>query len=243
MDDNSQTSSSREKAIERIKKMLRLSKSANPNEAAVALNMAVKKMKELGLSFSDIGVSSIKSIYVRTPISSGIDRIPLYENIFLNLIVKAFGVKMLLRIDEGKKYYHIYGPTDRVEVAAYSCEVLARQLKSARKKYMADYKVRHFWLWPSLPKSWKTAMGDSYAEGWVAGMKNHIDVFYEVTPEEQKCMDDFLKKEGKVKPAGYHSCNYRDEGYDLGYAHGSDAYLNTGVNHSFEESRQLTFSN
>ena len=62
MDDNRQTASSREKVIERIKKMLRLSKSANPNEAAVALNMAVKKMKELGLSFSDIGVSSIVHI-------------------------------------------------------------------------------------------------------------------------------------------------------------------------------------
>ena len=243
MDDNNQTASNREKAIERVKKMLRLSKSANPNEAAVALNMAVKKMKELGLSFSDIGVSSIKSLYVRTPISSGMNRIPLYENVFLNLIIKAFGVEMILKTEDGKKFYHIYGPADRVEIAAYSCEVLARQLKASRKKYLDDYKASIPWMWGSISRSWKTALGDSYAEGWVAGMKNHIDVFYEVTPDEKKCMDEFLKKEGKFKMTRSRSYNYRDEGYELGYAHGSDAYLNTGVNHSFESSRQLTFTN
>ena len=137
MSDNADKNSaaSRERRLERVKKLLNLSKSGNPNEAALAMNMAVRILQESGLTMEDVGISEIKSIKLKKVLSAGFNRVPNYETKFLRLMEKAFGIKVILSKDYGVKTYEFYGPGDRVDMGVYVCEVLVRQLSAARKQF------------------------------------------------------------------------------------------------------------
>lgn len=233
MSDNADKNSAaiRERRLERVKKLLNLSKSGNPNEAALAMNMAVRILQESGLTMEDVGLSEIKSVKLKKVLSSGFNRVPNYETRFLRLMEKAFGIKVIYSKDYGVKTYEFYGPGDRVDMGVYVCEVLVRQLSAARKRYLKE--DCNFGNW-SVFRTLKRDMADSYCSGWVSGVTDLVNTFVDITPEEQKLIEKFEKinypNMGETKSRS--GASWNAQGYNKGISDGRNATLNRPVNGS-----------
>ncbi|MBQ8708232.1 MAG: DUF2786 domain-containing protein [Succinivibrionaceae bacterium] len=231
--------------LERVRKMLRLSKSSNPHEAANALAMAVRMMQEMKISFEDLGVMEIKTILVKTTLSRAFNRLPQFESDFVDLICRAFGVDMIYSYEDGKKCYKFYGLSDRVEIAAFSFEVLARQLNYARKKFIESQRAEYDWRWRFMERSLKNAIAENFCSGWVQGITEMVTEFNELTPQEQQSMKIYKEKNFKnLGSISTREWDYEDnDGYNRGFSSGQEAYLNRPVSGSSERQAALAYWN
>lgn len=115
------------KHIEKLKKLLALAASGNPHEAALALRRARKLMDVHGITHSDIAMSDIdETISHYWP--TGSLRPPRYMPGLMNIIREVFGVNSIIRPGT-RPSVGFYGNRERAALAAYTWEVLARQLK------------------------------------------------------------------------------------------------------------------
>ncbi|EOV8094097.1 DUF2786 domain-containing protein [Vibrio parahaemolyticus] len=157
----SNTNSPDEKAINKVKKCLELSRSGNAHEAAMALVMAHKLMKKYGISqteidFADIKVARSSATFPTNP--------PTYTVNLIYYIGLHFQVKPLyahtLVGGKWKRYVEFYGSQQGVELAAYAFDVFYRTVVDARKAYLGTIHKN------TKPHN-KTKRADVYANGWV----------------------------------------------------------------------------
>jgi len=157
-----------EKILEKIKKCLRLAQSSNANEAAAALRQAQKLMDIHGISATDVQASDIESYSTKS--GTGMNP-PSYVASLANIIALAFGANWLYRksYDLGRWVGSVeyYGCNGSAEVCGYAFEVLSRQLKRDRTKYLAK-------LSKSLKRATKMRRGDLYASAWVHVVSKQI---------------------------------------------------------------------
>ena len=86
--------------IEKIKKLLALSDSSNPNEAAVALSRAQKLMEKINIESKEVNSENgIDEIKLKT-LSSINTQIIMSK--LLNIIRKAFGIEFILHTTNSK---------------------------------------------------------------------------------------------------------------------------------------------
>lgn len=129
--------SDKDKLLRKIKKLLALSKSTNPHEAASALAMAQKLMTENQLNQSQVEFSQTHSKQ-KTAMKSA-----RYVHMLISVVTKAFGVEGYLSNaypgnDYGENKMHVvfYGAEERPEIASYCFDVLYRRLQAARKAFL-----------------------------------------------------------------------------------------------------------
>ncbi|BBU85042.1 hypothetical protein EIMP300_64420 [Escherichia coli] len=128
------------KHIEKLKKLLALAASGNPHEAALALRRARKLMDVHGITHSDIAMSDIdETISHYWP--TGSLRPPRYMLGLMNIIREVFGVNSIIHPGTHPSV-GFYGNRERAALAAYTWEVLARQLKKARQQYISAQNKR-----------------------------------------------------------------------------------------------------
>mgnify|MGYP003596235719 CR=1 FL=1 len=82
----------KEKILEKLKKLLALSKSDNPHEAALALQRVQKLMQAYNITQTDLALSDIDES-VSNYWAAGSVNPPRYMLGLLNIIQSAFGVK------------------------------------------------------------------------------------------------------------------------------------------------------
>lgn len=213
-----------EKALEKIKKCLKLSKSSNVHEAAAALKQAQLLMKKYGISkeqldFSNINVEVCQAGKAKNP--------PRYHQLLVGLICDAFGVEAIY------KSGHFFDPNTKVQfmgvdsnpvIASYSYEVLYRQLKKDRSAYAK--KSRCF------KRTNKTRKADLFAESWVQSVWSTVQSFAQ--PKEHKELIERYKETHfqnlqKAKERK-HKARANDEGaISAGYSAGSKVKLHHGV--------------
>ena len=152
-----------EKLLEKLKKLLALAKSDNPHEAALALQRAQKLMQAYNITQADLALSDIDES-VSNYWAAGSVNPPRYMLGLLDIIQVAFGVKSIIH-SGFKPGVGFYGNKDRVELASYTWEVLARQLIAARKNYIGQQNKR-------IKNKTKTSRGDKFAEGWVLAVRS-----------------------------------------------------------------------
>jgi len=218
-----------DKLLRKIKKLLALSKSTNPHEAASALAMAQKLMAENQLNQSQVEFSQSHAKQ-KTAMKSA-----RYVHMLISVITKAFGVEGYLSNaypgnDYGENKIHVvfYGAEERPEIASYCFDVLYRRLQAARKAFL-DTQSKH------LKRSTLIARGDSFCEGWVVGVNQNVKQFA-MTPEEKQKMETYKAEafkeekwsETKIREKG----NSKDYGLaqSEGYKQGKEVTLNHGVN-------------
>lgn len=224
-----------QKAIEKIKKLLRLAQSANEHEAAAALSRAQALMKQHGISgdspdLSDIDCVSIKSKFkARKP-----------ANYFANLtaiIARAFGCKPHLAWDWMTEAYYVNftGHNERPEIAQYAYQVLERQLIRARKEFIASQNKR-------IKRSTKTARADIFCEAWVTGVYDKV-VAFALSDEETQQLTEYMEaqhpnlKTAKVRDASEKRARGgAGNAYFAGYESGKQAQLNRGM-HGTEQGK------
>jgi len=221
----------RSQAIEKIKKCLRLSKSANEHEAAQALKQAQILMQQFGITDIDVQLSEIKESSLKVPLS-----IPIWQHWLFAVCTRTFGVdgyiEMAIYASTGKKkaQYRFYGIPPKPELAAYAYEILLRQLRAARQKYMKEELSR-----VRLAKN-KTYRADKFCEGWVMAASSQVKNFA-ISESEQQQLQAYreeLNLNDKAKPRTVKPSQSVKQNDDMdlleGFMKGKDAQLNHGVN-------------
>jgi len=154
------------KILNRIKNLLELSKSNNPNEAALALEKAKLLMSKYEISESDLIIENIK----RAEIIACRGKNPhQYLGMLAQALCIIFECKYVVRGGSKKSkkrrnyfcQYEFLGFNPSQEICKYAYDVLSNKLINARKEYLK--KIR----------GTKNSIGraDSYAEGWVLTIK------------------------------------------------------------------------
>lgn len=119
-----------------------------------------------------------------------------------------------------------YGLYNRPELAAYTFEVLGRQLIKARKDFIKTQNKR-------IKTSTKTARGDKFAEGWIIAVLNKIEKLAR-TAREVELAERWLEKKytrtvtRNARESGKTRDN--DNARNSGYLEGRQASLHQPVN-------------
>jgi len=165
----------------KIKKCLALSASPNPTEAATAMRQAHVLMEKYGVTQAAITRSDIGEAETPSRTLSR-DKPARWEAGLVSVIGKAFGCQLMMvgerqkrgHANEGR--YVFVGLKHQAEVAAYTAEVLIRKCKATRQKWLAE---KLGGLGRGIPggKAQMTRMGDAFAEGWVAQIRDRVHAF------------------------------------------------------------------
>jgi Protein of unknown function (DUF2786) len=190
-----QTKTDRERAMERIQKCLRLSKSNEAHEAAAALRQAQKLMQQYSIEESELHGIEVKSVLVLTP-EPPKTRFPMYLSAIASLICRAFDAQAIYEVGigrngqfrQGVRYFVAGGRAPLVE---YAHEVIWRQLTQAwndyRKARIGDSQLGErssFWM------------------GWIAAVSQKVMDFGATDKEKEvvgQKMTEFAG--GSLKPA------------------------------------------
>lgn len=218
-----------EKLLKKIKKLLALSKSSNPYEAAKALEMAQKLMAEHNVNSIDVYISESDS---KQKFSRKTGR---YVHALASLIERAFGVEAYFsnrtnNIPDSKMHAVFFGQEERPVIASYCFDVLYRQLQKARKEFIATQSNR-------LKRSTLIARADNYCLGWVEGVYRTVQDFV-LKPEEKGKIEQFKKQldeklnfeQAKAREIGDTRERCGEDSGLKGYLDGKKVKLNHGVN-------------
>ena len=208
--------------IEKIKKCLALSRSANEHEAAAALRQAQKLMAQYRIDMSDVDMSDIAEMEIGASVKK---TPPTWENNLMCKIAEALGCKLLFRsFSRGKANWVFIGGETEVEIAKYAAQVMMRQCRAARKTYIETSLCR-------CGASRKTARADMFCLGWVISACKLLERY-----EQHPALDGYLERRNynglsgldsrdRAKSAGLHGRSDASHGYQAG----KSAQLHDGV--------------
>ncbi len=153
----------RNKALDKIKKCLRLAASANPHEAAAAMRQAQALMKEHGIGQADVDMSDVEE----SAAVAGSKQTPAkWEAQLANTVSKAYACKVLFAAGIGR--WNFVG--EIAEVASYTMTVLLRQVRQARRDFTLTKLKR-------CKHSTKVKRGDIFCEAWVSAVYDQVMTF------------------------------------------------------------------
>jgi hypothetical protein len=173
--------------LRKIKSCLAMAQSDNPNEAATALRRAQELMEKYGVTSDDVAISDVNSSMAdarsgRVP--------PAHIAMLANMVGRAFGVELVYNASfDGNKWraaVEFYGLNAAPEVAAYTYEVLVRQLTKDRSGYIATLNKR-------IKRTTKVRRGDMYAKGWVRAVADKVPSHFP-TEAETKAIEAYKAK-------------------------------------------------
>lgn len=132
----------RGRLIEKIRKLLALSTSANEHEAQAALQMAVRIMDRHRLEAIDIAEEGNEAIYRILP--TGKKRVAAYQRLITSLLSQYFQVTVIHSqlydpvADQVKRTFEIFGRRDHVEIAEHCYHFLEQRLLSLWQTYQKN---------------------------------------------------------------------------------------------------------
>jgi hypothetical protein len=174
-----------EKIKAKIKKLLALSSSPNPHEAAAALEAAQKLMDEynidaVGINRLDITEEACKTVYR--------ENVPHYERSLITRIATAFGCRQIYFQARSFCKWLFIGLPHRARIAAYIAQVLLRTLRAARKDYIKT-------LRRVKSRYRKTRRADAFCSAWVNAVTEKLSAFAGSGPEERQEIKTFIQKQ------------------------------------------------
>lgn len=157
----------KDEALQKIKKCLALAASHEPHEAAAAMRQAQKLMAEFGLTAEDVSLADVEEKGSKACNVS----LQQWEASLCALVAQAFECQYFTSKQSlwgrTERRFVFVGVSPAAEVASYAYEVLARQCAKDRKAHMAKQSK-------NCKAATKSARGDAYAMGWVAGVKDKL---------------------------------------------------------------------
>ena len=221
-----------EKILEKIKKCLRLAKSSNENEAAAAMRQAQKLMRMHGIEHSY--VIAAEGVEAHNVFVGASKKPSAHLGMLARMVCRAFGVEVIWNttslFGQRESRLQFYGIDSAPEIAGYAFDVLLRQLKRDRTRYMAALNKR-------LKRATKTRRGDLYAQAWVQAVEKQI-TDYERSEEEKAAVQAY--REQRWPEVGSTTCRDNTKGtrrndYDAfrkGYRDGEKVDFHRGVSGS-----------
>lgn len=171
-------------AIEKIRKCLALSKSANEHEAAVALRQAQTLMQKYGVEDGDLLTAEINEAKAKAGAKSKPVK---WESQLSTAVADAFGCRKIFVASREAGFWAFIGSDPAPEVATYAFTVLMRQLRKSRTEFQKSHCKR-------LVPSSKTRRADLFCEAWVAAVRCQLDAFVG-TQDNEKALNLYMAKQ------------------------------------------------
>lgn len=233
----------KKKLLDRLRKLMALSRSANEHEAAAALEKAQALMREFAITEDDLdlvdyGTTESPAVFIKPG-----QRLPIYAGMLSRVIDSAFGASAVWDTDGREAKIIWIGPQSKTEIAAYSYTVLARLLQKKRSEYkfVSLLQVKS----PGL----REARADTYCEGWVTGVRSNI-MPHQPSEKEKRLSDLFTRQKfpslgtADMRGAGL-SANESSDAYSDGLSEGRKTRLQAGMKGEkrgqIKETRYLEF--
>lgn len=209
---------SKKAIMERLKKLMALSRSSNVHEAAAAMERATQLMQEHQITEDDLVLSNVTEC--NTSFAWGAKVNPAQYQIWLwGMIQDVFGVEAAFTAYAGRVTF--YGLSSRAEMAAYTCDVLSHQLKRARAEFLKSQNKR-------LKRQTKINRADNFAEGWIVAVRSKAQSMM-VSQEEKTLMLTYTKRKwGQMETMSGRSAREArgtSEAFGSGYREGKNANL------------------
>lgn len=225
------------KILSKIEKLMRLSKSANQNEASLALKKALKLMETYNINHADLFKAQIQEAYGARCSSQ---KPPMYVAHLATLVSTLFSCKFYWSTSLDKKLNYntrpvFVGFSPHQEIAVFTYDNLLRKITKSRRKYYSSYRK----------KSNITADKDSYALGWIEGVRRNLEHlipsehFVEVSGESGLIRVNPIVAHIEEKTEGDMECKQRPTStlsMKKGFIDGSLTKINKGVD--FNNSKQ-----
>lgn len=215
-----EASHNQDRILDKIQKLLALGESANPNEAAIALDRARRLMQEHNISMTDVSIGGISEY------AEDIPSLIRARNLYTTLgwiVSKSFGCRIVYNMvnNVAKKAVFI-GPKDRAQGASYAFTILARQAAVVKKAFVLEQKRKHLetlkahyghlypisqartlteayrllgWLGDSVKSTIEKHLRSStkaYLHGWMVAIAEKVQAFA-LDNEEQELIDAYLE--------------------------------------------------
>lgn len=159
-----------QKALDKIKKCLKLAGSANAEEADNAMRQAKALMDKYNIEFADVELSDV----VERKLKAGAKDAPVKHEAWLaSACADAFDCRVLFShagFFENAGQWTYIGVGSTAELATYCYEVLYRQLKKDRKTYQ-DTKLKRY------GRKNKVALADVFCMHWVDAVEAKVKQF------------------------------------------------------------------
>lgn len=213
----------KKKMMDRLKKLLSLSRSANENEAAAALAKAQALMRELEITEDDLELVDYATVESPVILMRPGHRLPIYGGMLTGTIEKAFGCKAIF----SDSTIIWLGPKSKAEISAYSWTVLARLLSSKRAEYSFVIMLQE------RNPGRRAAKADTYCEGWVYGVGQNI-IEEKLSEKEKRLTSLFTKQKfprlGTMQQRGSGlSSDDSGDAWSDGIKDGKNTRLHSGV--------------
>ena len=225
----------KEKYLQRIKKLLAMARNnSSAEEAALAMSRAQKLMSEHKLNEHDVDVMNINEAATQKA-SSHAEKMPEYMAFLAEMVARVFGVKFYTSHGSdhwnkpAKRTIHYYGPDERPQIAAYSFEVLGKQLAKARREYISTMRK-------NIKPATKIARADTFCSAWVNGAYAVVSDFV-VTEAETTLIEAYRERKlskgmKTLEPRKPGKARGTDDAEIQGYSHGRNAQLHHAVSGS-----------
>lgn len=210
----------REQALDKVKKLLRLANSSNAHEAGIALGQAQKMMASFGINDWEADGSNEATPWMRGSNPA------IAEQQLSSIVAMTFACCHIIIVDGGRHQYVFVGGACTVAVYAYV--VLVRQLRRDRTVYLRRVRIRKN----------RAARGDSFGLAWVNVAQRVLGEFQPV-PEQvvlafNRLFPDREKSQAKVRESQAARARFHADA-EAGYRAGGRAQLNRGVASSTAE--------
>lgn len=233
----------RDWALNKIKKCLALFAKSTGNEANTALRQAKALMQKYGIDEADPKLNNISESFVI--IGKGSKNPPQWQSHLAGVCARAFDCRTIMfnKYDytrkgnlENIKCIRFIGIEPSSEIATYTFEVLARQLKSDRKKYLKT-------LHSNCSLTTRRRRADLFADNWVNAVIGLVMDFAQ-NHQALNMIDAYVEKYYDTTPIKYAE-KTKDKRYDsariAGYVAGNNAHLSHAMKHTSEEQLSLSF--
>lgn len=222
-----------DRILDKIKKCLEMAKSktANANEAEIALRQARKLMDAYSLEMGDV----LASMACEAKIEAGSEGEPPAWRVRLaQVCAHAFGTRLIISAMQVGLWRSVgafifVGCAAAPELSGYAYQVLERQLQKARRDFLQLPNNKR------CKRSTKVARGDHFANGWIDAVYHKVDEFAGVEDNIAEAIEAYMAKHhanlGKFEMKR-RKLKTRDEGAaEAGYQAGKSAQLHQAINH------------
>ena len=225
----------KDKYLQRIKKLLAMARNnSSAEEAALAMRRAQRLMETHKLSATDVDFMDINEASTQKAPSHA-EKMPEYMALLAIMIARVFGVKFYTSHGcdhwnkPAKRTIHYYGPDERPQIAAYSFEVLGKQLAKARREYIATMRK-------NIKPATKVTRADAFCSAWVNGAYAVVSDFI-VTDAETTLMEAYRERKFSqgmktLEPRKPGKARGTDDAEIQGYSAGRNAQLHHAVSGS-----------
>ena len=153
----------RNKALDKIKKCLRLATSANPHEAAAAMRQAQALMQQHGIGQADVNMADVMEC---TAVAGSKKTPAKWEAQLANTVSRVYACKVIFAGGIGR--WNFIG--EMAEVAGYTMTVLLRQVRQSRRDFTLN-KLKRCKL------ATKVRRADVFCEAWVYAVYEQVTAF------------------------------------------------------------------